>query len=255
MAGQARIVAARLQQIGVASRLEDAPVAQDHEAIRVDDGREPVGDEERRSAADEPVERLLDERLAPGVERARGLTEDGRVLEERAGDRESLAPAAGEARGALADLRRVPLRDLHDGLVRAGRARRVLHPLLRGVGAPVGDDVTLRVVEEGGILHDDAEVPPQVALLGVAQVLAIDADASVGRVVEALKQRHERRLARAAGAHDAHDLAGLDAEADLPERVLESDISMAPQRPRGMRTGCDARKGWKDSLRRRTTTT
>jgi hypothetical protein len=64
----------------------------------VHDGREAVGDDEHGAAGEQPLDGLLHQPLALGVERARRLVEDedGRVEQQGAGDGEALALAAGE---------------------------------------------------------------------------------------------------------------------------------------------------------------
>ena len=76
-----------------------------HDAIAVHDGAEPVRDDEARAAAHELGEACLDEALALGVEVAGGLVEnqDRRILEQCAGDGQALALAAGEVGAELVE--------------------------------------------------------------------------------------------------------------------------------------------------------
>ena len=69
--------------------------------------------------AHEPVERLLDQRLALRVHRRQRLVQhqDRRVAQQRAGDGDALALAAREPHAALADHRLVALRQARDELV------------------------------------------------------------------------------------------------------------------------------------------
>ena len=66
-----------------------------------------MGEDQRRAALHQPVERLLDHRLVFGVDRGQRLVEhqDRRVAQQGAGDGDALALAAGEADAALADHR------------------------------------------------------------------------------------------------------------------------------------------------------
>jgi hypothetical protein len=75
-----------------------------------------VGDDQRRASLHQPLERLLHQPLAFGVERAGRLVEqqDRRVAQQRAGDRDALALPAREPRPALAE----------EGVEPCGSARR-----------------------------------------------------------------------------------------------------------------------------------
>ena len=75
----------------------------------------------------------LDLALGGRVDRRGGVVEDqdARVGEDRAGDREALALAAGDGQAALADARVVAVREPLDEVVRLGAARRVDRPRSR----------------------------------------------------------------------------------------------------------------------------
>ena len=90
---------------GVAAGLDDPAAVDDVDAVGAAHGRQAVGDQERRAAGHQPLQRLLHLRLALGVERAGRLVEqqDRRVLQEGAGDGDPLALAAGQPRAGLAD--------------------------------------------------------------------------------------------------------------------------------------------------------
>src|SRR5688572_23619591 len=108
------IGAATVHELFVRAVLDDAATLENENAIRVLDGREPVRDDEHRASGEQALDGLLDESLALGVERRRRLVEnqDRWVGEERAGDRDALPLATGEARAALAEDRLVPLGQL-----------------------------------------------------------------------------------------------------------------------------------------------
>ncbi|MDQ0684004.1 hypothetical protein QFZ56_002967 [Streptomyces achromogenes] len=92
-----------------------------------------------------------------------GVVEDqqARVREDRAGERDALALAAGEGEAVLADLRVVAGRELGDEPVGLGGAGGLLDLLLGGVGAAVGDVGADGVGEEEGVLGDQADRGPQ----------------------------------------------------------------------------------------------
>ena len=91
--------------------------------------------------------------------------------------------------------------------------------LERRVGAAEGDVLADRGGEQEALLRHDAELPAQRAHLHVAQVVAVDADRALGRVVEARQQLHERRLAGARVADERDGLAGGDAEVDAVQHL------------------------------------
>src|SRR5438552_2389643 len=114
-----RVAAAGEDQVLVAADLDDATAVEDDDLVRIADGRETVGDRDRRAALREAVERLLHEPLGLGVERARRLVEDEdrRVAQDRARDRDALLLAAREAVAALADDGVVSLRQRRDHMM------------------------------------------------------------------------------------------------------------------------------------------
>ena len=158
--------------------------------MRDDDGRAPL--HQRR-------QRLLDQPLGLGVERTGRLVEqqDRRVLQDGARNRDALALAAGELVAALADRGIVATRHRHDEIMRGSRLRRRDDLLLRGVRPAEGNIRAHAVVEQHDILADDADLSAQARQRDMAQVLPVDLDAALVRVVEARHEREQRRFARA----------------------------------------------------------
>src|SRR6185295_5822706 len=93
------------EELGVGAALDDLSSFEDEDLVGAADGREAVGDDERSAAAAEGAEAVLDLGFALAVEARRRLVEDqdGRVGQDRAGDGDALALAAGELDAALAD--------------------------------------------------------------------------------------------------------------------------------------------------------
>ena len=107
--------------------LGDDPAALHHrDPVGQADGRQAVGDDQRRAVGHQPAQRLVDLLLDLHVDRRRGVVEheDRRVHQQRAGDREPLALATGEREAALADHRVVALGQRLHELVGAGRDAR-----------------------------------------------------------------------------------------------------------------------------------
>ena len=122
------VAAAAGQQLVVGAALDDLAAGRGRRSGRRR-GRWRAGARWRRGAAlGEVVERLLHGALGAGVEGAGGLVEeqDGRVAQDRPGDRDALLLAAGEPVAALADDGVVALGQRGDEVVDARGAGRVL---------------------------------------------------------------------------------------------------------------------------------
>ena len=160
VAGDERgVAAARGEQLLVRADLGDAAAVEHDDLVGVADGREPVGDRDRRPALGQPLERLLDGALGLRVERGRRLVEDEdrRVAQDRPRDRDPLPLAAREAVAALADDGLVAVREAGDQLVDLRRARGLLDLLVGRVGPREAEVVAHARVEEVRLLADDAD--------------------------------------------------------------------------------------------------
>ena len=93
-------------QLLVAAPLGHGALVEHEDLVAVYHGGEPVGDDDAGPAPGGLVEGAHDGGLGDGVEGGGGLVEDedGRVLEDGAGDGHALLLAAGELQAALADL-------------------------------------------------------------------------------------------------------------------------------------------------------
>ena len=83
----------------------DPPAVEQHDPVGQADGREAVGDDQRRAPLHEDAQRRVDALLHLDVDGAGGVVEDqdGRVDQQGAGDGDPLALAARERVAALAD--------------------------------------------------------------------------------------------------------------------------------------------------------
>ena len=109
---QAGIDAAPRHQRVVASLFGDLAAVEHQDAVAIDHARQAMGEDQRRAALHQPVERLLDHRLVLGIDGRQRLVEhqDRRVAQQRAGDGDALALAARELDALLADRRLIALR-------------------------------------------------------------------------------------------------------------------------------------------------
>ncbi len=184
------------QQLLVPATLDDAASLDDEDRVGSPDRRQPVGDDEGRAPLHQLGEALLDQGLALAVERGGGLVEDqdSRVGQDRAGDRDPLALAAGELDAPLADDRVVALRQLLDELVAVGDAGRPEDLLPRGVGPRVGDVLEDRTVEEEVVLEDDADLRAVVGQADLREVPPVHENGARGGPVEGRHQADDRAL-------------------------------------------------------------
>ena len=167
----------RREQLVVGADLDDPPRVEDGDAVGVADRREPVGDDDRRAAGQRRSSACLHLHLAVVVEVARRLVEDhhGRILEQEPGDGHPLLLTAREAVAAVADDGVEAVGQGGDRVEDAGGAAR-LDELLHGRVRPgVAQVVADRVVEQVGVLGDDADRRPQRAQRQVAHVETVDA--------------------------------------------------------------------------------
>jgi hypothetical protein len=79
--------------------------------------------------------------------------------------------------------------------------------------------------EEIRALHDHSDVPPQVLRRHFATILAVEADGSARRFVEAVQQPQKRRFTCAARTDHRQDLPGAHRYADVAHQRFVEDRS------------------------------
>eukprot|EP00962_Isochrysis_galbana_P008032 scaffold2188_cov102-Isochrysis_galbana.AAC.2 len=191
--------------------LHNTAAADDRDGVGVADGAEPVGDGDGGSPllGHDLVEGGLDDALARRVERRGGLVEkqDGRLAHHRTGDCHALLLPSREHAAALAHLRLIPERQVPgDEAVRVGRARRLLHLGACGALLAISNVFGHSAEEEDRLLPDEGHLPAQPPHIELAQVDAVEQQRAALRVVEALEQRDECRLAGARWATESDRL-------------------------------------------------
>ncbi len=176
-----------------------------------------------------PPQRVEDQRGVGAVEGTGGLVREdqGRPLDQQAGQRDALPLAAAE----LTDLVLSPPGEVD--------------PLQRGaVAATVPPGRDLQVVGDGGVLDQRVvleqvaeDVPaeePRGAGPEPGQVGAVVEDAAAGRRLQQADAVEQRRLARSAGAGHGEHLARLDGEVEVrPERPAAEGLGQAPDGEHG----------------------
>mgnify|MGYP000706986087 CR=1 FL=1 len=229
---QAVVDAVLCEQLVVGAGFLDAVGTEDEDAVVVLDGGQAVGDGQRGAAVGQLFKALAHQDLALVVQSAGGLVQDqnGRVLQEDAGDGDALLLAAGELNAALTDVGVEAILQGEDEPLGTGQTGRFDDLLTGGTGLAVGDVVRHRAAEQIHVLLDDADVLTQALEGDVLDVLPVDEDAAAGHIVEAGDKVAQGRLAAAGGADQRQSLTGFDVEADVVQdlvvvvRVFEADI-------------------------------
>ena len=180
------------------------------------------------------VERVLDQPLAFGVERGGRFVEQqqGRVAQQRAGDRDALALPARQARSAFAHEGVEPFGKRAQEILGIGVARRL--PQLVFVRVPIA---VAQIVARGGGEHHHLLRHHRDTLGGCrrdrrrARSTPSSSTRPRLRIVEALGELEQGRLARARRADDREPLARLHGQAEIverrrlaPRRIVEGHI-------------------------------
>src|SRR6185312_10511715 len=147
-----------------------------------------------------------------------------RVLEEGPGDADPLALAPGDVRSPLPQDGLVAVRQAGDEVVGVGRPRGAFDLLPGRLESAVADVLADRPGEEQRLLQDDADLLAQRLQLEVANVDAVDLDASGAGIVEANQLAHQSALARTGVADDCDPLPWQRIEGDVRERVLATRV-------------------------------
>ena len=204
------------------AHLHDPAVLHDHDAVRLAQGEQPVGDQDGGAALGDAVQSLLDVLLGLGVDARRRLVEDQDlgVGGHDAREGEQLPLAVGEVGAALGEVGLVALGQSADEAVGVDEAGGRLHPGVVHLGVAQPDVVAHGAGEDVKILEHDAQTPADVVRAEPAHVDPIEQDLAVLEVVEAAEQPRQGRLAGSGRSHDGELLARLDAETHVVEHRL-----------------------------------
>ena len=202
--------------------VDQAALVEHEDAVGVANGSEAMGDDEGRSPLHQPLEGDMHQPFAFGVEGARRFVEqqDGRILEQRAGNRQPLLLPAREHDAALPHDRIVALLKRHHEIVDQRILGRGEHLGEGRIGAAESNVLGNRAGEDRRFLLDIGEMPPQRRLIDLPDVETVDRDPSAGHIVEALGEREDRRLAGARGSHQRHLFALPHGKADALQHGL-----------------------------------
>ena len=189
--------------------VHDPAAVQQGDAVGEFEGGPAVGDDHGGGPADGFAQRGVDLGLHAGVDRRGGVVqdEDGRVAQQRPGQRDALALAAGQGQALFADDRVVALREAFDELVGPGDRGGPPDPVLVRVRVAVGDVGADGVGEQQALLEDVADPGAQRVEGQLADVGAADQHRTGRHVVEARQQGGRGGLAGAGRADQGDGLA------------------------------------------------
>ena len=180
------------QQLCVTAFLDDASVVEHHQPVGSPNRAEAVRDNESRAAGQQPLHRILDQPLALVIQTAGRLVEDenGRILEQRAGDRNALTLTTGQLPPPLSDHRVIALREPLDELVRVRSPRGGLDRLLGRRRSSVRDVFTNGPAEERRLLGHQADRAPKLRQAQVPYVDPVEQNPALAHIPEPRQQRH-----------------------------------------------------------------
>src|SRR4029079_11085453 len=175
------VAASHGEEFVVFAPLDDAPAIEDEDLVGMADGGEPVGDDEAGAARHEAIEGALDEALGLGIDAGGGLIEDedGRILQQGAGDGDALLFADAELYTALADDGGKLLGESLDEVAGIGGAEGGPELGIGVVGIAEAEIIADAPIEEEALLGDHADGAADGALWQVAERAAIDEDFAV----------------------------------------------------------------------------
>ena len=211
-----------LHQLVVFSALDDLPVLDDKDHVRISDRREAVRDNYRGAPFDDLVDRRLDLLFGQRVDGGGRLVEDQyfRVGDYRPRERDKLFLTRGEAVAALLDVGVEPALEFFDNRIRKDEAHRALYLLVRRVGVSVEKVFPDRAGEEVRRLQHipDGGVQPQLGAL--PRVLPVDQNTPTGGFKEPANQVHQGGLARTGLADDGNIRSEGDFQVEMLQHIL-----------------------------------
>ena len=194
-------------QIIMRTSLDDPPLLQDHDAVRIPDCRQSVGNDERCPALHQLIHTVLHDPLCTGVNgRGRLIQNKDRWIRDCSSrDCEQLSLALRQIGAVAVQHRVIALRKSSDKAVRICQLRSRVDFLVGRVKLAVTDIVAHRRCEQVGILKNDAQRPAKVRLLDLIDVDPVVADLAVRDIIEAVDQVRDGRLP-CTGRSDEGDL-------------------------------------------------
>ena len=169
------------------------PLLEDDHAVALPERAQAVGDDERRAALHGLLHRGENFVLGVRIDRGGRIVEqqNRRIEQHGPGDRQPLPLPAGKIEAPFAEHRVVAVRQRGDEVVGGGDFGGLFDLGQRRLGMAEGDVGGDRVAEEERLLKHQADVPPQVVEIEIAQVVPVEQDPAAAS---------DRRTGRAAPA-------------------------------------------------------
>ena len=176
-----------------------------------------MGDHKSGSGLHQVVERAHHQAFRFGVQRTGRLIEDqnGGVLQESAGDRQSLAFTPGQGGTPLADHGVVASGHLGDEIMRPSSPGGGLDFITGGIRPSIRDILGNRNRKEKRFLQNKGNLVAKVAQTEIADVLAVDADAALPGIEKAGNEADEGGFSGAGGADDRESFACGERQRDV----------------------------------------
>src|ERR1700687_492777 len=208
-------------QFRVRSALPDLSVFQDENLVRAANRGKAMRDYESGSPNHQVGERFLHEHLGLRIQLRGGLVQNknGRIFQDGARDGNALSLSPAQARSPLANHGVVPLRQLHDEIVRQRGLRRSDDFLPGNIRQTVANVVPHGVVKQDVLLGDHGDLFAQRLDGHFPDVQFIDADGARGGLIKSRQQIHQRRFSGPARAYESNHFSAARAEINLLEHL------------------------------------
>src|SRR5699024_1713503 len=210
-----------LHQLLVGADGGDAAALHHDDAVGILHAGHALGNDDFGGLGDELPEALADQRVGAGIDGRSGVVQnqDLGLLQQGAGDAQTLFLAARDVGAALLDPGVILLGELLDELVGLGQTAGFLHLGVGGVGVATAQVVLCGAREQHVLLQHHGHLVAQGLQVVLAHVHAAHLHAALGDVVQAGDQLDQAGLGRTGAAQDADDLARLDVQVDVGQGV------------------------------------
>ena len=177
----------------------------------------------------EPGKSLLNGSFVLHVQTGGGLVQqnDGRILQEGAGNGNALALAAGKGAAIFADVRVPLVRQLFGKFLAVCQLCRRKGLLVGGTFAPQTDILQDRIVKQSHILKHDGIQAHELFRVDSGNLHAAHGDAALLVVPEPCCQSGNGGLAAAGGSHQCRDLPLLCGKGDIPQHRFAGVVGKA----------------------------
>src|SRR6516225_7822814 len=197
------------QKLFVRAFFNDPTVVNDDNAVGESHSGKTMRNNEGGASGSSAAQSLHHDLFRRGVQAAGRLVkyEKGRITQDCPGNCNSLLLPAGQRFAPLGNSTIVSVRHPLYELVGVSQPRSSANLLVAGAGASKRNVFTDSTAEKQGVLQNQADLFTQRKQGVVPGVRAVDANRSLGRIVEARKQAYQRALARSRGPYDSNLLA------------------------------------------------